>query len=344
VRLRNLVVIAGRVQARLDLLSAGPAPAESTQPGLAKLAADANTGSKSVDAPYAAESSQPGLAKLAADAHATAETVAALCAGRGGSTADLAAPSRRAYQWLKFLGDSANTAAVADALALARHVLAHARWPRRPAVADCLVTIEFYPHAFLYRMRAVARQAGAPLRITLAPGYIYAPPEVFDGLLRAVLGYGRSARLRLHAYALSDDFAETTQSLELATEPPPGGLHSAHHDLEQVFARVNAAYFAGRLPRPRLAWSSTIARRLLGYYQSSTDRLMISRILDHPRVPAAAIDLVMYHELLHKHLGVQVIDGRHYAHTEAFRQAERQFRGFEAAQAFLKHLPAAPDT
>jgi hypothetical protein len=70
---------------------------------------------------------------------------------------------------------------------------------------------------------------------------------------------------------------------------------------------------------------------------------MISRVLDHPRVPAAAIDLVMYHELLHKRLGVQVINGRQYAHTPAFRQAEREFRGFEAAQAFLKRLPAAPD-
>ena len=65
---------------------------------------------------------------------------------------------------------------------------------------------------------------------------------------------------------------------------------------------------------------------------------MISLALDDARVPVSAIDLVMYHELLHKHLGVQVINGRHYAHTEAFRRAERQFRQYAEAQAFLAQL------
>ena len=68
---------------------------------------------------------------------------------------------------------------------------------------------------------------------------------------------------------------------------------------------------AGRLARPRLAWSATVARRLLGFYQPSADRLVISRALDAPGVPACAIELVMYHELLHKHLGVQLVNGRH---------------------------------
>jgi hypothetical protein len=174
--------------------------------------------------------------------------------------------------------------------------------------------------------------------VTIGAGYLYAPPDVLEAVLRAALGYGRAARARLHAYALGDDFSETTQALELATEPPPGGLRGAHYDLERVFETVNAAYFGGGLARPRLTWSGSVARRRLGTYQPSADRLVISRALDAAEVPAYAIELVMYHELLHKHLGVQVVNGRQAAHTERFREAEQRFREFEAAEAFLKNL------
>jgi len=37
---------------------------------------------------------------------------------------------------------------------------------------------------------------------------------------------------------------------------------------------------------------------------------------------------------------VQVVNGRHYAHTEAFRQAERQFAGYAEAQKFLERFGA----
>ena len=304
-RLKNLIAVTAHLQAQLAALPAGDAPA---------------------------------LARLAAAARATAERVEALCLQHHATPAALPAQSRRAFQWLTFLAQPDQAAAVSDALGLAHTVLARANWPRRRALAGCPVRLEFYPSAYLYRMRPEARRPRAPLRVTLAPGYLYAPPDVLDALLRAALGYGPAARARLHAYALGADFAETTQALELATEPPPGSLGGAHYDLEQVFARVNAAYFGGQLPRPRLAWSSTIARRLLGFYQHASDRLTLSRVLDDPRVPLAAIDLVMYHELLHKQLGVQVVNGRHYAHTDAYHAAERQFQGYQAAKEFLDRL------
>jgi len=278
------------------------------------------------------------LAALSEEARLAAETVEALCRQRGALPAALPAQSRRAFQWLKFLAEPDQAAAVSDALGLARHVLAQARWPRRRALAGCPVRLEFYPMAYLYRMRPEARRPRSPVRVTLAPGYVYAPPDVLDAVLRAALGYGRAARARLHAYALGADFAETTQALELATEPPAGSLSGAHYNLEQVFERVNHACFGGQVERPRLAWSSTIARRLLGFYQHASDRLTLSRVLDDPSVPPAAIDLVMYHELLHKQLGVQMVNGRHYAHTEAFHAAERKFPGYLKAKAFLDQL------
>jgi hypothetical protein len=304
-RLRNLISIVAQVQAGLGLLAEG---------GRAEAA---------------------GVAGVAGRA---AREVEAIALRAGQPLASLPMPSQRAYQWLAFLGEAENTASAAAVLALARSVLARARWPRRKGIAGCPVVIEFYPSASLYRMRPEARRPGATLRVTIAAGYLYAPPDVLEAVLRAALGYGRSAPARLHAYALGDDFSETTQALELATEPPAGGLRGAHYDLERVFEIVNKVYFGGGLPRPRLTWSAAVARRRLGYYQPSSDRLVISRALDAPGVPACAIELVMYHELLHKHLGVQMVNGRQAAHTEQFREAERRFNEFQAAEAFIKNL------
>jgi hypothetical protein len=264
--------------------------------------------------------------------------VEAIALRAGHPLASLPMPSQRAYQWLAFLSEAENAVSAAAALALAREVLARATWPRRKPIVGCPVVIEFYPSASLYRMRPESKRPSATLRVTIAAGYLYAPPDVLEAVLRAALGHGRAARARLHAYALGEDFSETTQALELATEPLPGGLRGAHYDLERVFETVNAAYFGGGLARPRLTWSSAVARRRLGYYQPSSDRLVVSRALDAPGVPACAIELVMYHELLHKNLGMQVVNGRQAAHTEQFRQAERQFREFQTAEAFLKNL------
>jgi hypothetical protein len=306
-RLRNLISITAKVQAGLGLLAERRG-----------VAGDA--------------------AAVAGLAGRTAREVEAIAGRAGLPLASLPMPSQRAYQWLAFLSEPENLASAAAALALTREVLVRATWPRRKAIVGCPVVIEFYPSASLYRMRPESRRPGATLRVTIGVGYLYAPPDVLEAVLRAALGHGRAARARLHAYSLGDDFSETTQALELATEPPPGGLRGAHYDLERVFETVNAVYFSGGLARPRLTWSGSVARRRLGYYQPSADRLVISRALDAAAVPACAIELVMYHELLHKHLGVQVVNGRQAAHTERFREAERRFREFAAAEAFLKGL------
>ena len=323
----------------LPLRSAGAVPAALPLVRVRNLVAIAETLNEQLEQ-LARLSRVPGFddARVAAvllKAQQQAAAVEAICAARGSLPAGLPAQSRRAYQWLKFLSAPEQLQDTLGALAQAHQLLAQAKWPLRPALAGLPVRLAFYPTAYLYRMRTEKRA----VHIAIAPGYLAAPAPVLEALLRAAIGFGRkSARDPLNAYAAGPEFAEATMALELTTEPPPGSLRGRHYDLDEVFARVNAAYFDGRLGRPRLVWSRTITGRLLGYYQHSTDRLMLSLALDDARVPRSAIDLVMYHELLHKHLGVQVINGRHYAHTEAFRRAERQFREYAEAKAFLDQL------
>ncbi len=65
---------------------------------------------------------------------------------------------------------------------------------------------------------------------------------------------------------------------------------------------------------------------------------MISRTLDYADVPAFVIDFVMYHELLHKKLGVAWRNGRRAVHTPAFRREENRFEQYTAAEAALAAL------
>ncbi|MBI3831225.1 MAG: M48 family metallopeptidase [Planctomycetes bacterium] len=117
--------------------------------------------------------------------------------------------------------------------------------------------------------------------------------------------------------------------------PGPG----IHRSLDESFHRVNVLYFEGRLAKPKLCWSPGKSRRLLGSYHERTDRMIVSRVFDSARVPLFVLDYLMYHELLHKHLGVHRRgDGRRCVHSPEFRRLERKYIQFEAALAFLKKL------
>jgi predicted metal-dependent hydrolase len=65
---------------------------------------------------------------------------------------------------------------------------------------------------------------------------------------------------------------------------------------------------------------------------------MLSVTLDDPSVPAYVVDFVLYHELLHKKHGSNLVNGRRLAHSSGFRAEERQFAEYAAAEQRLKEL------
>ena len=65
---------------------------------------------------------------------------------------------------------------------------------------------------------------------------------------------------------------------------------------------------------------------------------MVNMVLDRKAVPEFAVDFIVYHELLHKQLGIIWRSNRMAVHTPEFRQRERQFRQYEQAKAVLRKL------
>ena len=259
-----------------------------------------------------------------------------ICKKAGGTTAALPLQSRRAYKWLRFLGDRANLdlhfATLASAEAVIQETLN--RKPL-PLIKRKRVLVALYPASYLYK----AQRETDPVRILIHEGFLGAPQEVLRAILRQASGRGGKADHHvIREYAASDDYAEVVQAVEFTDAAPAHFTQGRQYNLEAIFNRINASYFRGRLDRPQLTWNRIISRRKFGHYEPASDTVMISITLDDPRVPEYVIELVMYHELLHKALGGKVINGRHYAHTREFREQERKFRHYAEGQEYLNQL------
>ena len=158
--------------------------------------------------------------------------------------------------------------------------------------------------AKLYRLKAPKEQERAYREYTLNP---------------AVLDASEATR-RSRGYKL--------------TTSPRGKVY----DLDEVFASLNARYFAGLLHRPTLSWSARPTSRILGHHDHVHGAIIISRTLDSPRIPRFVVEYVLYHEMLHVKHPPRRDSGRTLYHSRQFRDDERRFERFDEALKFLDKI------
>jgi predicted metal-dependent hydrolase len=65
---------------------------------------------------------------------------------------------------------------------------------------------------------------------------------------------------------------------------------------------------------------------------------VLSRIFDHPSVPAYAVEYIVYHEMLHLKHPVRLRGSRRCVHSAEFQAEEKLFPELANAKAFLKSL------
>jgi hypothetical protein len=268
------------------------------------------------------ELSDEELQDLHAHISALASAIEELLERLDSGPSALADPTLRAYQWLKYLSD-------ANALREHHHTLQQA-YAIEPGAH-----FELYNMAGLFRVRS----RNSVRHITANEAFVGAPRRVIQALMRAGCGKARRGNvMRLQEYAHGEEFSEARLDLELIGIHPEENMRGAYYDLGEVFARVNASNFQGRMQRPILTWNKTITHAKFGHYVPATDMVMISIALDSPEVPAYVIEHVMHHELLHRELGVMFVNGRRISHSAKFRAAERGFEGYARAASFLRGM------
>jgi hypothetical protein len=256
----------------------------------------------------------------------TARQVRTACADHGIEPADLASPSRRAFQLLSFL-------------AAGRHLEDHLDTLRRMGALtrdDGRLAIRLDHMGGLYRIERGAEV----IRLTVSEGFVGAPSPVLEALIRLATPYARKRRPRadVRAYTEGRRFAEVLRQVERA-----GGAYRSRpagrfYDLQDLFDTVNKAYFDGRLTSPRLLWSERIPSVEFGHYEPVADTIRLSRRLDSAAVPRFVVEHVMHHELLHRVLGSEARGGKRLYHSPKFRRAEREFARYREAEEFLRRL------
>jgi hypothetical protein len=117
------------------------------------------------------------------------------------------------------------------------------------------------------------------------------------------------------------------------------GPRGEAHDLAPMFARLNHSYFAGRLRRPRLAWSERNWRTQLGCFDPALDQIVLNRRLDRETVPAFVVEYVLFHEMLHVKHPLRATRCHMQAHTREFLREEKQYPHHAQARRFLNRLP-----
>ena len=183
------------------------------------------------------------------------------------------------------------------------------------------------------------------LRVRISDLLEGAPAPVTEALAHILLGklYRKPvARVYTHRYRLYLNRRDMRRQAHLVRQIRGrkfvSGPQGERHNLEDLFERLNAQFFDGLLGRPQLGWSRRPARGLLGHFDPSHNAIIISRIFDQPEAPVAALEYVMFHEMLHLRHPVDHSGMRRRVHTPEFREAEKQFPGLKEAKEALKRL------
>lgn len=250
---------------------------------------------------------------------------------RQGFQTDHLAPGTRATRgWLAYFSRRENfdayLAAIRTAKPLFDSAILRSGKFRTPAL------LYFQPQKNVYKLRGDHHGT----RISFPTGMIGFTAEQFTRLADFTLRLSRKDEEVFTAL-----FNDPCRSIQARIEELGGLVDKSAgkvYHLAHSFDRVNAAYFEGQIPRPRLIWSKSLTQRVFGHYNFAHDTVMVSRSLDHAEVPEFVVDFIMYHELLHKKLGLRWEKNRKKAHPPEFRREMQKFRQYQEAKDVIKRI------
>jgi hypothetical protein len=179
------------------------------------------------------------------------------------------------------------------------------------------------------------RREGGTLRLRLHRMFLHAPQAVVAAVARTLRRRSRNADGDVRRF-----MNENLHRVRKPPRPLPPFVTSGRvHDLQQAFDRLNARFFENALRVP-LTWGRG-SGITFGSYDPVLALIRIHPVLDRADVPLYFVESVVYHEMLHHHLGgVADRAGRTVYHSRAFREAEARFPRQQEALAWEKqNLP-----
>jgi hypothetical protein len=265
----------------------------------------------------------------------TTNQIESICTQHQVTPAALAAPSRTAYAWMKFLTDENNLQLHLDTLRRATEIGTDIIKTHEQGVGEVFIDLSY--GSSLYKSRTI----GKLTTLSISEGFIRSSDEVLAAVLHsALLGKTEASNQIIRQFGMSDECSDVLLELDLVAQIAAETAQGSYYNLDELFEKIDREYFGGKMLKPRLVWSGVLSSRKLGHYERTRDRVVMSQILDDRRIPRCVVEFVLYHELLHKHHGIKWVNGRCLVHTPEFRRSEGKFRQYQEAESFLKQMAA----
>ena len=248
------------------------------------------------------------------------------CHKRSCYPADLTDPSYRAYLWLAFLSTPKN---FFQHIVFIDHFFG--LWN---AQSKKSLSIALYNHAFVFQCKPGRKD----VTVALNEGFLTASPQQVQTLVACCLKSNKRNMTELRQISRSETYQAIMR--EIWQHTPQSALSTAGdlYDLQTLFQKLNAEYFSGLMIPPRLRWSGRNATRRLGYYHPDSDTITISNFLDQKGIPSYVMEYVLYHEMLHKHVGLKKVNSYRIAHSSQFKRKEKRYKRYQEAEKFLHSL------
>jgi predicted metal-dependent hydrolase len=218
---------------------------------------------------------------------------------------------------------------------------AHVQLKPRTPVPE--IQAEFFPFAGLTH---TARYRERRLLIRVSDLFVDAPQPVIQALAVILLAklYRRQVSTDIHdtyrRFVVGNEIQERARLARSKRGRAPGAAspRGRWQNLDERFERLNADYFAGTLERPRLTWSRTKSRRILGRYDATHRTIFVSLLFDSQNIPDFVLDYVLYHEMLHIKHPSRAENCRLVTHTPEFRAEEKRFESYRKATEWIKQI------
>jgi hypothetical protein len=202
--------------------------------------------------------------------------------------------------------------------------------------------VEFYPYSSLV---LTIRRREQRVHVRFSDLLRRAPMEVLEAAAALLLSrvYRRKARRELVQpylnYARSERVRGRIERMRSRrVRRVPTAAQGRHHDLAELFDRLNQEYFEGELQRPHVGWSTRNWRRQFGCYDPGPNQIVLNRRMDQQEVPRYVVEYVLYHEMLHVKHPTRRSGCTLVSHSPEFRAEEKRFAQFAVARKFLDRL------
>ena len=140
------------------------------------------------------------------------------------------------------------------------------------------------------------------------------------------------SKIKLHRLPLNERFAfrfmkeVNVLRSDFKDKKSPG--QGVFRNLDEVMENVARIWFPKMEKLPKVTWLKHFSTRKLAHYHFEKDEVAISLIFDSLSASSELVEYLMFHELLHKDVGIVRKNGKRYAHTGEFKQRERNYPNF----------------